>query len=118
MGKSKYLMMVGGTFIATAIILRITDVSGFWSILLFSLGGILKLIYLIIGVRQGRFKIGLEVILVPIGVSLVITGVFFKNLPQFLHLYGWFISSGVLLKTTFVYLFVRRQRKVKLEVAE
>ena len=106
-------MMIGGVFIATAIILRISGVSWFWPILLFSLGGIMKLIYLFIGVWQGRFKIGLEVILVPIGVSLVITGVFFKNLPQLIHLYGWFIAGGVFLKATFVFLFFHRQRKFK-----
>jgi len=116
MGKSKYLMMVGGILIATAIVLRISGVSWFWPVILFSLGGVLKLIYLSIGVRQGRFVIGTEVLLLPIGVSLVITGVFFKNQPQLIHMYGWFIAGGVTLKTTFVFLFFRRQRRMKLEV--
>lgn len=111
-------MMVGGTFIAAAIVLRISGVSGLWPILLFSLGGVLKLIYLALGVRQGRFVIGPEVLLLPIGVSLVITGVFFKNQPQLLHMYGWFIGGGVALKTTFVFLFFRRQRRLKLEVVQ
>ncbi len=118
MGKSKYLMMVGGLLLATAIVLRISGVYGFWPILLFSLGGLLKLTYLIIGVRRGRFKIGAEVILVPIGVSLVITGVFFKNSPSLVHMYGWFIATGVLFKSTFVFLFFRRQRKWKLELSQ
>jgi len=111
-------MMVGGAVIATAIVLRISGISGFWPVLLFSLGGVLKLIYLAVGVRQGRLVIGPEIVLLPIGVVLVITGVFFKNQPQLIHMYGWFIAGGVVLKTTFVFLFFRRQRRLKLQVAQ
>lgn len=116
MGINKYLMMVGGVSIAAAIVLRILGVSVVWPIILFSIGGLLKLTYLIIGVRKGIFKVGLEVLLLPLGVSLVITGVFFKNLPELIHFYGWFIAAGVSSKSLFVYLFFQRQRKLRAQV--
>ncbi|MCU4176377.1 hypothetical protein [Carboxylicivirga sp. N1Y90] len=111
MGRVKSLLIVGGVFILTAIILRISGVSGILPVVLFSLGGLLKAIYLIIGIRSGRFKIGAEIVLLPIGVSLVLTGVFVKGSPELKHMYGWLIASGVLLKSTFLFLFFRRQRK-------
>lgn len=111
MDKTKLLLMIGGTLILVGIILRIVGVVGMWPVLFFATGGLLKAVYLGLGVMSGRFVLGVEIILLPIGVALVLVGVFLKNNPYMIHLYGWFIASGVLLKSSFLFLFFRRQRK-------
>ncbi len=111
MDKSKVLLIVGGVLILIAIIFRIIGLEGFWPILFFSLGGLLKTVYLTLGVRSGKFVLGREIVLLPIGVALVLLGVFMKNSPGLVHLYGWLIASGVLMKSSFLFLFFRRQKK-------
>lgn len=111
MQKTKLLLPVGGVLILVAIVLRISGVVGTWPIVCFASGGLLKAIYLILGVRSGKFVIGKEIVLLPIGIVLVICGVFFKRDPLLAEYYIWLIVSGVSLKTTFLLLFFRRQRR-------
>ncbi len=107
---SKWLLILGGIFILLGILLRMQAELFDWSIVFFAAGGSLKVIYLVIGVSRKILKIGWEIILLFIGVSLVMMGVFFKNYSAFDHLYRWFILFGVICKVSFLVIFVRRQK--------
>lgn len=111
MERIKLLLMFGGTFILVGIILRLMDVSGVLPIIMFLTGGLLKAMYMVIGVRSGRFRIGSEIVLLIVGVVLVLAGVFIKTSAEYAHMYAWLLISGIVLKTTFIVLFFRKQRK-------
>ena len=110
MGRARWLLIIGGSLIVTAVGLRLIGMPLIWTVSFFSAGAILKLVFLTWGVRTGRYRLGWEIVMLPIGVSLVVTGVFFKNNPALVSLYGWLIVSGVLCKSSFLFLFFRRQR--------
>lgn len=110
MEKIKYLIMIGGTLILIGIVLKIFQVAGPWATICFSVGGTLKLLYLIIGAKTGLVKIGNEIALLVIGLTFIFLAVYFKRSDDFAHLYGLFLVLGLSLKTLFVVLFVRRQK--------
>ncbi len=117
MDKLKYLIMIGGTLILLGIILKVTAVVGPWAAICFSVGGALKLLYLILGVRSGQVKLGSEIVLLVVGLGLIFIAIYFRKTQQLLYLYGWFLSAGILIKTLFVVLFIRRQKRFRKELA-
>jgi len=117
MDKIKYLIMSGGTLILLGIVLKITAVTGPWAAISFGVGGTLKLLYLILGVRSGLVKIGSEIALLVIGLSLIFSALYFKRSEELMHLYIWFLAGGVIAKTLFIILFVRKQKRYRKELA-
>ncbi|WP_430817534.1 hypothetical protein [Carboxylicivirga sp. RSCT41] len=117
MGKLKYLIMIGGTLILLGIVLKVLSVEGPWAAISFSVGGTLKLLYMIIGVRSGQVKVGAEIALLVIGLGLIFTAVYLRKTDQLMHLYVWFLSIGVLIKALFVTLFILKQKRYRKELA-
>lgn len=110
MGKIKFLIITGGLLILSGIILKIIGISGIIPVLCFSIGGLLKLLYLILGVISKKLKLGQEIYLLIIGLALLFTGIWLKNTVDFKHLYVWLLSAGIIAKLTFVILFINRQK--------
>ncbi len=117
MEKIKYLIMAGGTLILLGIILKIFGVEGPWAALSFGTGGTMKLLYLVLGVRSGLVKLGSEMALLIVGLIFIFTAIYFRKTEQMLHLYAWFLSAGIIIKTLFVILFVRKQKRYRKELA-
>lgn len=117
MEKIKYLIMSGGTLILLGIILKVTGVQGPWAAISFSIGGTLKLLYLILGVRFGLVKLGPEMILLGIGLAFIFTAIYARKTESLVHLYIWLLSAGIIIKTLFVVLFIRKQKRYRKELA-
>ncbi len=109
--------MAGGALILAGIFLKITGVTGPWAAIAFGVGGTLKLLYMILGVRSGLVKLGPELILLVVGLSMIFAAVYFRKAEVYLALYGWFLAFGIVLKTLFVLLFIRRQKKYRKSLA-
>lgn len=108
---SKWWLITGGSLILIGIILKVIGITGFYPIVAFISGGFIKVFYMSLGVYRNVFKLGWEVVLLVVGVSLVIVGVFLKANPEQIHLSSWFIAVGVICKMWFVYLFFQRQKR-------
>ncbi|MCU4157065.1 hypothetical protein J1N10_13830 [Carboxylicivirga sp. A043] len=117
MGKLKYLIMTGGLLILTGIVLKALSVEGPWAAISFSIGGTLKLLYMIIGVGSGKVKVGAEIVLLIIGLGLVFIAIYLKKTEQLMNLYVWFLSSGLIIKALFVTLFILKQKRYRKELA-
>ncbi len=109
--------MGGGTLILVGILLKIMGIEGPWVPISFAVGGTMKLAYLILGVRFGRVKLGAEIVLLIFGLLLIFTAVYLRKTEQMLHLYVWFLTGGVVVKTLFVVLFIRKQKRFRKELA-
>lgn len=109
--------MIGGTLILLGIILKVAGLAGPWAAMCFGVGGTLKLIYLIVGVRTGQVKVGAEIALLVLGLLLIFTAIYLRKTQQLLDLYPWVLSVGILGKIIFVVLFVRKQKRFRKELA-
>ena len=112
MKKIKLLIMSGGTLILLGIILKIFGVESPWPAICFGVGGTLKLLYMVLGVKTGQVKIGAEIALLIIGLAFIFMAVYFKKSADLAYLYVWFLTTGVMVKTLFVVLFIRRQKRL------
>lgn len=117
MDKIKYLIMAGGTLILLGIIFKIFGVEGPWAAICFGVGGTMKILYLVLGVRSGQVKLGSEMLLLALGLVLIFTAVYLRKTEQLMHLYAWFLSTGIIIKTLFVVLFIRKQKRYRKELA-
>ena len=115
MGKLKILIIAGGLLILAGIILKAADITGIITVLCFSLGALLKVLYLVTGLITKRIKPGKELIFLFTGLALLFSGIWLRSAPdqgiQYLHI--WFISSGIAFKILFLILFIRRQKKAR-----
>jgi len=112
MKKIKLLIMSGGTLILLGIILKVLGVVGPWPAICFSVGGALKILYMVIGARTGQVKIGSEIILLVLGLAFIFLAIYFRRTIELAYLYIWFLSIGIIVKAIFIVLFVKRQKKV------
>ncbi|WP_430811046.1 MULTISPECIES: hypothetical protein [unclassified Carboxylicivirga] len=117
MDKIKYLIMLGGSLILLGIIFKIIGLGGPWAAISFSVGGTLKLLYLVLGTRSGLIKPGAEMGLLALGLVLIFAAVYLRKTEQVLYLYGWLLSAGILVKILFVILFIRKQKRYRKELA-
>lgn len=117
MGKLKYLIMIGGMLILVGILLKALSIEGPWAVISFATGGSLKMLYLILGVRSGKVKVGAEIGLLVVGLGLVFTAVYLRKTDQLMSLYVWFLVSGILIKGLFVALFILKQKRFRKELA-
>jgi hypothetical protein len=117
MGKLKYLIMTGGMLILLGIVLKAFSVEGPWAAISFSVGGTLKLLYMIIGVRSGKVKVGAEIALLVVGLSLVFIAIYLRKTEQLMHLYVWILTLGLVIKGLFVTLFILKQKRYRKELA-
>jgi len=112
MKNIKVLIIIGGVLILLGVLLKLIHVSGPWPALCFGVGGTLKLTYMVVGVRSGQVKVGAEIALLIVGLSMVLLSVYIRHVNNLAYLSVWFLSVGVLIKALFVVLFIKRQRKV------
>ncbi len=104
--------MFGGTLILLGIVLKMIGVATPWPAICFSVGGTLKILYMVIGVKTGQVKVGSEIALLLLGLILIFLAVYFRQTIELAYLYVWFLTIGIVVKTLFVVLFIKRQKRV------
>ncbi len=74
-------------------------------------GGTLKLIYVMISFLNKTYRPGKELLLLLMGLTVFFTGVYLKRQG----FEGWLVieASGILMKVTFVLLFIKKLRAVR-----
>ncbi|MCT4590289.1 MAG: hypothetical protein N4A71_20850 [Carboxylicivirga sp.] len=117
MERIKYLIMSGGTLILLGIILKVLGVVGPWAAICFSVGGTFKLLYLVLGVRYGLVKLGSEMFLLAIGLAFIFAAIYARKTDDLVQYYAWLLSIGIVVKTLFVILFIRKQKRYRKELA-
>jgi membrane protein insertase Oxa1/YidC/SpoIIIJ len=106
--KSKWKIILGIAFLIVGIFLKLHTDYQTIAIVLMALGGLLKLINLIHLLKKKTYKAGWEIAILVIGLSLFFFGLYVCQIESYARL---FIIFGLLLKLSFVVLFVRKLKK-------
>jgi len=108
--KQKWPLFSGIILLVTGIVLKFIELLPLTYIPFFVVGGSLKIFYIYQIIRKGRYKPGIEIIFLIIGLVLFFTGLMLKyNYVDQSYIY-WTIS-GLTLKLAFVILFILKIRK-------
>jgi hypothetical protein len=110
----KILLYIGMANIWTGIVLRFTGVNVPPSAIFFSLGGLLKLTYVYVAYRQGRFKPGYEMCFLAAGLLMLMSGIMVRNgYPH--SVWGSFlVGTAIVFKVTFLVFLIRKMREQRL----
>lgn len=113
MQKLKLLLYIGLVLLITGIIVRVTNGPGLWSNILIYSGIALKVSYLLTIIFKGRFKPGIEILFLLVGLSLVIGGGRLRAFDFHPYFITTMISLGVIFKMLFIVFLFRKLRKKK-----
>jgi hypothetical protein len=107
--KNNWLLLVGITFLVIGILLRTTtDLTPLPSVLL-SIGVFMKILYLLVKIKDGTYKPGFELSALVIGLLLFFWGRYLNTLE--IDLYPILLMvSGIVLKVSFIFLVIRKIR--------
>lgn len=108
MKKYKLFLYLGMLNIWAGVMLRIFGVAIPPPAIFFSIGGSLKIIYLIIAIRQGRIKPGIELIYLGAGLCVLALGIYVRKVSPQSVIGTALIVKAVLLKATFLFLMFRK----------
>lgn len=106
----KALFFTGLTLIISGILLKISTPETWISSVLISLGGTAKILFLVLTLRKNKLRPGYEMLFLLAGLALVILGAQLRKEPATLAFALPATLSGLLLKVSFVLLFIRRLR--------
>ncbi len=110
--KPKSYLFIGLALIAIALICKAMGWGSFFYLFLFS-GIVLKIIFLVLSIHQGRIKVGLPLYILLCGVVLVVLGAFMRRNEVMLEIASAIIILGVVLKCFFVVLTIVKKLKSK-----
>jgi hypothetical protein len=105
-----WLIYLGLALMLAALGIKLSGQEGVLIPLLFMIGGSSKLLFMIMLVRRGGYKPGLELLFLGAGVSLLILGGNLQAMPAFKVYAVTLIIAGVLFKMVFLYSFYRKIR--------
>jgi hypothetical protein len=108
--KSKWPLFTGIFLLVTGILFRIFTNTGFTGIAFILTGVAFKVYYVIIKIRQGIYKPGKELIVLYTGVGLFMIGLYMRSANSALP-YVFLMASGIFLKVTFIFLFIKKTHK-------
>ncbi len=108
MKKYKLFLYLGMLNIWTGVMLRLFGVEVPHPAIFFSIGGSFKITYLIIAIRQGRFKPGIELIYLGAGLCVLAMGIYVRKVSPESVMGTALIVKAVLLKATFLFLMFRK----------
>jgi drug/metabolite transporter (DMT)-like permease len=103
--KAKLLIFVGILFLTVGIMFRAFDISQVVGLLLIVLGAVMKSTYIIIKLYSKEYKPGVELVLLLAGLFL-----FFYFRYSDHPFSEIFMGLGIVLKVSFVILFIRKMR--------
>ncbi len=109
--RKKILLYIGILLLVIGIILKFTVASSFVSYSFILVGIALKLIYLIKSVVTKEVKLGGEMFLLIIGISLVLIGTHLKTTSNYFMLHPVLITVGVVCKIIFVAVWIKKAYK-------
>jgi hypothetical protein len=112
--RNKGLLFTSIAVLSVGIILKATSDWNQLSILLITLGALGKLLYLRQRISSGNYTPGIELVFLSIGLTLFLSGLYLKSNPINIP-YQWFTYSGILLKISFIILFIRKARKSRMK---
>lgn len=110
----KAVFFTGLILIITGILLKISTPESWISSVLISLGGTAKILFLVLTLRKNKLRPGYEMLFLLAGLALVILGAQLRKEPSTLAFALPATLSGLLLKITFILLFIRKLRSHRL----
>src|SRR5690554_2381018 len=110
----KALFFTGLTLIISGILLKISTPETWISSVLISLGGTAKILFLVLTLRKNKLRPGYEMLFLLAGLALVILGAQLRKEPSTLAFALPATLSGLLLKSAFILLFIRKVRSHRL----
>ncbi|TCO07195.1 hypothetical protein [Natronoflexus pectinivorans] len=114
--KSIWLLYVGLSFIGVAIVLRVLAFDATLTSVLFSVGGLIKILYLFLMYREAKLWPGKEMLLILAGITLIIVGAQLRdNIAQsFITLP--ITLTGIALKISFIVVAIRKVRAARVKL--
>lgn len=106
--KSKWKLILGLILLICGIILKLISNFDHWAVFLIALGAFLKVLHIIGIIKNRSYKPGWEIVILILGLSLFFFGLYICQIESRAQL---FIICGLLLKTTFVVMFIRKLNK-------
>ncbi|ASB47817.1 hypothetical protein [Alkalitalea saponilacus] len=114
--KSIWLLYVGLSFIGIAIVLRVLAFDTTLTSVLFSVGGLIKILYLFFMYREAKLWPGKEMLLILAGITLIIAGAQLRgNLTQGIMALPITIA-GIAFKISFIVVAVRKVRAARVKL--
>ena len=110
--KTKWPLYFGIVLLTLGIVLKSMGKFNPYALIILLSGVAFKVGYIISKIRSGEYKPGKEVILLMVGLTFFLTGIYFKANPIELH-HTFLIAPGIVLKASFVLIFILKIRKVK-----
>lgn len=108
--KQKRLLYLGLGVLTTGLIMRIILSLSFIPNLLIIIGVVCKISYLLKQIIAGKYKVGVELVVLLVGLILFFIGIYLKyNGKEGVHLL--FVFPGIILKLLFIILFIRKVNK-------
>ena len=112
--QSKQLLFIGIFLLIIGIVLKKTTQLSLSPILFMVVGVLLKTIYIVNKARSGAYKPGKELIFLLVGLTLFLSGIYYKS--QILTIYASvLIYVGLSLKVLFIILFIKKVKSAKIE---
>lgn len=114
MRKFSWLLYTGLAFILSGILAQLLSVDSPMPGVLISVGGVTKIIFLALTLRQAKVRPGYEMLLILFGLGFIILGAQLRNtdVPLVLAIAATFI--GAALKVIFLFVIIRKLRTAQI----
>jgi uncharacterized membrane protein (DUF485 family) len=107
--KGKWPLYIGLVLLSIGILLKyLTDLNPISTILIFT-GVLFKIYYLINKIRGGSYTPGYEIVVLLIGLTLFLTGIYIRSQGSPINP-AYLMIPGITLKVAFIVLFIRKIR--------
>lgn len=107
--KNKWSLFAGLILLTSGILLKLIFENSGFPVILIIVGILLKILFIINKIGRTNYKPGYEVIFLVTGLALFFLGVYMKS--SFLFVEPVYLKIvGILLKITFIILFIRKTR--------
>ena len=110
--KTKWPLYLGIVLLTLGIVLKSMGKFDPYALIILLSGVAFKVGYIISKIRSGEYKPGKEVILLMAGLTLFLTGIYFKAHPMELH-HAFLMAPGIALKVSFVLIFIFKMQKTR-----
>lgn len=108
--ENKSLLFISIALLSLGILLKLISDWNQLALLLITMGAVGKLFYLRKRIVKRIYKPGIELLFLSLGLTLFLIGLYLKTIEGN-QIHQWFTIPGILLKTTFILLFIRKSKK-------
>jgi len=110
--KKKWMLFAGIILLVAGIVLRNLTELDLTAVLLIVLGVLFKTYYIVRMARSGEYKPGYELYFLFAGLGIFLSGLYLKSQnPSVIA--GLLVFTGILLKTSFIVIFIVRLRAAR-----